>query len=184
MEGVAWSAQRIPTTVNLGFLDRRSYFSIQVAPQLSSSNASDLCSGDAGFESRPGNRLSWVKFFVVFSQSLRVTAKQYFKVDHYWSVLYPLHFIIQYHPIFRRFIVSSTDSVLKNINKLRCRQDVPPKSRYLSTRLHGVTFQKAVMFVVTAPRNLNLTYKYICIIVLKHSKQLLTEALQMMFWNI
>jgi hypothetical protein len=30
------SAQRIPTTVNLGFLDRSSYFSIQVAPQLSS----------------------------------------------------------------------------------------------------------------------------------------------------
>jgi hypothetical protein len=34
--GVAWSAQRITTTVNLGFLDRTSYFSIQVAPQLSS----------------------------------------------------------------------------------------------------------------------------------------------------
>jgi hypothetical protein len=32
IEGVVWSAQRIPTVVNLGFLD----FSIQVAPQLSS----------------------------------------------------------------------------------------------------------------------------------------------------
>jgi hypothetical protein len=36
VEGVAWSAQRIPTAVNLGFLDRSRYFFIQVAPQLSS----------------------------------------------------------------------------------------------------------------------------------------------------
>jgi hypothetical protein len=36
VESVAWSAQRIPTAVNLGFLDRSRYFSIQVAPQLSS----------------------------------------------------------------------------------------------------------------------------------------------------
>jgi hypothetical protein len=36
IEGVAWSAQRIPTAVNLGFVDRSRYFSIQVAPQLSS----------------------------------------------------------------------------------------------------------------------------------------------------
>jgi hypothetical protein len=34
--GVAWSAQRIPTAVYLGSLDRCRYFSIQVAPQLSS----------------------------------------------------------------------------------------------------------------------------------------------------
>jgi hypothetical protein len=34
--GVAWSAQRIYTAVNIGFLDRSRYFSIQVAPQLSS----------------------------------------------------------------------------------------------------------------------------------------------------
>jgi hypothetical protein len=36
VEGVAWSAQRIPTAVNLGFLDRSRYFFIQVASQLSS----------------------------------------------------------------------------------------------------------------------------------------------------
>jgi hypothetical protein len=36
IEGVAWSAQRIPTVVNLGFLDRSPYFFFQVAPQLSS----------------------------------------------------------------------------------------------------------------------------------------------------
>jgi hypothetical protein len=36
VEGVVWSAQRIPTAVNLGFLDRSRYFFIQVAPQLSS----------------------------------------------------------------------------------------------------------------------------------------------------
>jgi hypothetical protein len=35
-EGVAWSAQRIPMAVNLDFLDRSRYFSIQVAPRLSS----------------------------------------------------------------------------------------------------------------------------------------------------
>jgi hypothetical protein len=35
VKGVAWSAQRIPTAVNLGFLDRRRYFFILVAPQLS-----------------------------------------------------------------------------------------------------------------------------------------------------
>jgi hypothetical protein len=34
IEGVAWSAQRIPTAVNLGFLDRSCYLSIQVVPQL------------------------------------------------------------------------------------------------------------------------------------------------------
>jgi hypothetical protein len=36
IEGVAWSAQRIPTVINLGFLDRSRYFFFQVAPQLSS----------------------------------------------------------------------------------------------------------------------------------------------------
>jgi hypothetical protein len=36
IEGVAWSAQRIPTVVNLGFLDWSRYFFLQVAPQLSS----------------------------------------------------------------------------------------------------------------------------------------------------
>jgi hypothetical protein len=36
VEGVAWSAQRIPTAVNVGFLDRSRYFFSQVAPQLSS----------------------------------------------------------------------------------------------------------------------------------------------------
>jgi hypothetical protein len=34
VEGVAWSVQRIPTAVNLGFIDRSRYFFIQVAPQL------------------------------------------------------------------------------------------------------------------------------------------------------
>jgi hypothetical protein len=34
IEGVVWSAHRIPTAVNLGFLDQNRYFSIQVAPQL------------------------------------------------------------------------------------------------------------------------------------------------------
>jgi hypothetical protein len=36
IEDVTWSAQRIPMAVNFGFLDRSRYFSIQVAPQLSS----------------------------------------------------------------------------------------------------------------------------------------------------
>jgi hypothetical protein len=37
IEGVAWSARRIPTAVNLSFQDRSRYFFIQVAaPQLSS----------------------------------------------------------------------------------------------------------------------------------------------------
>jgi hypothetical protein len=36
IECVAWSAQRIPTVVNLGFLDRSRYFFLQVAPQFSS----------------------------------------------------------------------------------------------------------------------------------------------------
>jgi hypothetical protein len=31
-----WSGSRIPTAVNIGFLDRSRYFFIQVAPQLSS----------------------------------------------------------------------------------------------------------------------------------------------------
>jgi hypothetical protein len=36
IEAVVVSPQQIPTTVNLGLLDRRRYFSIQVAHQLSS----------------------------------------------------------------------------------------------------------------------------------------------------
>jgi hypothetical protein len=36
LEGVAWSAQQIPTAVDLGFLNRSRYIFIQVAPQLSS----------------------------------------------------------------------------------------------------------------------------------------------------
>ena len=36
LRGVTWSAQRIPTAVNLCFLDRSLYFFIQVAPQLTS----------------------------------------------------------------------------------------------------------------------------------------------------
>jgi hypothetical protein len=36
IECVAWSAQRIPPVVSLGFLDRSRYFFFQVAPQLSS----------------------------------------------------------------------------------------------------------------------------------------------------
>jgi hypothetical protein len=36
IDGVAWSEQRIPTVVNLDFLDRSRYFLFQVAPQLSS----------------------------------------------------------------------------------------------------------------------------------------------------
>jgi hypothetical protein len=35
IQDVAWSAQRIPTVVNLGFLNRNRYFFLQVAPQLS-----------------------------------------------------------------------------------------------------------------------------------------------------
>jgi hypothetical protein len=36
IEGVAWSAQRIPPVVSLGFLDRSRYYFFQVASQLSS----------------------------------------------------------------------------------------------------------------------------------------------------
>jgi hypothetical protein len=36
IEAVAWSAQRIPTVVNLGFLDRSRYFFLSVTLQLSS----------------------------------------------------------------------------------------------------------------------------------------------------
>jgi hypothetical protein len=36
MKGVAWSAERIPPVVNLGFLDRSRYYFFQAAPQLSS----------------------------------------------------------------------------------------------------------------------------------------------------
>jgi hypothetical protein len=36
VQSVAWSGQRIPMAVILGFLDRSRYFFIQVAPQLSS----------------------------------------------------------------------------------------------------------------------------------------------------
>jgi hypothetical protein len=34
VEDVTWSAQRIPTDVNLGFLDRRRYLFIQVSKKV------------------------------------------------------------------------------------------------------------------------------------------------------
>ena len=39
--GVTWAAQRVPTAVNLCFLDRSRYFFIQVAPQLTSRGSVD-----------------------------------------------------------------------------------------------------------------------------------------------
>jgi hypothetical protein len=45
IEGVAWSAQQIPTVVNLGFLDRSRYFFLRVAPQLSSRGRVDPVPG-------------------------------------------------------------------------------------------------------------------------------------------
>jgi hypothetical protein len=52
------SAQRIPTTVNLGFLDRRRYIFIQVTPQLSSRGWADLVSNPLLLikSARAGNR--------------------------------------------------------------------------------------------------------------------------------
>jgi hypothetical protein len=42
IEGVAWSAQRIPTVVNLGFLDRSRYFSFQELQIINISYSAEL----------------------------------------------------------------------------------------------------------------------------------------------
>jgi hypothetical protein len=44
--GVAWSAQRIPTAVNLGILGRSPYFFIEVAIQLSVNTITILKRGE------------------------------------------------------------------------------------------------------------------------------------------
>jgi hypothetical protein len=48
IEGVAWSAQRIPAAINLSFQNRSRYFFIQVAPQLSSRGWVALTSPTSG----------------------------------------------------------------------------------------------------------------------------------------
>jgi hypothetical protein len=74
VEGVARSGQRIPTAVNLGFLDRSCYFFIQVAPQLSSRGWVDTVPDPLflGKSSRAGNR----------TRDLRICSQKLWPLDH------------------------------------------------------------------------------------------------------
>jgi hypothetical protein len=81
IEGVAWSAQRIPTDVNYGFLDRSRYFSIQVARQLSSRGCVDPVP-DPVLLRKSGNSGNETRDLWVCSQELLTTIPQR------WSYVY------------------------------------------------------------------------------------------------
>jgi hypothetical protein len=67
-------------------------------------NALDLYSGGAGFESQPGHRLSWQRFFCGFPQSLQVNAGTFRWSGHDPSLPNPFQFIC--HPTMWWYIVS------------------------------------------------------------------------------
>jgi hypothetical protein len=69
IEGVAWSAQRIPTVVNLDFLDRSRYFFFQVAPQLSSRGWVDPVP-DPPLLRKSGSAGNWTQDLWICSQKL------------------------------------------------------------------------------------------------------------------
>jgi hypothetical protein len=94
IEGVEWSAQRIPTAVDFGFLDRSLYFSIQVASQLSSRGwvvpvPDPLLLRKSG---RAGNR----------TRNLRICSQELWPLDHRGGR-------IHYHPT---VYILDTDSPL------------------------------------------------------------------------
>jgi hypothetical protein len=74
VEGVAWSAQRILTAVNLGFLDRSRYFFIQLVPQSSSRGWVDRVPDPLLFRKsgRAGNR----------TQDLWICSQELWSLDH------------------------------------------------------------------------------------------------------
>jgi hypothetical protein len=92
IESVAWSAQRIPKAVKLGFPDRSRYFSIQVAPQLSSRGWEDPVpdtlllrkSGSAG----NGTRDLWI------------CSQEFWSLDH--SRLKILFLVCQYFELIKK----------------------------------------------------------------------------------
>jgi hypothetical protein len=82
IDGVAWSAQRIPTAVNLGFLVQSCYFSTQVALQLSSRGWVDPVPEPLLLRSSAGNR----------TRVLWICSQELWPLDHRggrWSY-YPL----------------------------------------------------------------------------------------------
>jgi hypothetical protein len=82
MEGVAWSAQRIFTVVNLGFLDRSRYFSFQVAPRLSSRGWVDPVP-DSLLLRKSGSAGNRTRDLWIYSQKL-------WPLDHRGGQKYPL----------------------------------------------------------------------------------------------
>jgi hypothetical protein len=70
-------------------------------------------SGGPRFKSRPGNRLSWLRFFVVFLSPSRQMPGQYLKLGHDLSLPHPFQLIIHYHPLIQRYIVWDTKSIVE-----------------------------------------------------------------------
>jgi hypothetical protein len=94
VEGVSWSAQRIPTAVNLGFLNLSLYVFIQVAPQLSSRGWVDLVPEPLLLRKsgRAGNR----------SRVLWICSQKLWPLDHRYN---NLQYIIMWNPTKRQCYV-------------------------------------------------------------------------------
>jgi hypothetical protein len=73
IEGVTWSAQRFPTVVNIGFLDRSRIF-LEIAPQLSSRGWVDLVPDPLLLRkpARAGNR----------TRDLCICSQEFWPLDH------------------------------------------------------------------------------------------------------
>jgi hypothetical protein len=142
VEGVQWSAQRIPTAVNISFLDQSRYFFIQIAPQLSSRGWVDPVPDLLLFRKsgRAGNR---TRDLWICSQKLwaldHTDGRRYiaiipilFNEDISWFSYFfeanartvpwirpglflsnSLQFIIHYHPIIRRYKAWVNESLNK-----------------------------------------------------------------------
>jgi hypothetical protein len=80
IEGAACSAQRIPTAVTVGFLDRSRYFSIQVAPQLSSRGWVDPVP-DPLLLTKSGSAGNWTR-------NLWICSREFWPLHHRGGTLY------------------------------------------------------------------------------------------------
>jgi hypothetical protein len=119
---VAWSAQRFPTAVNLGFLDHARDFFVQVAPQLSSQFWVDLVSDPLHLikSGSAGNR----------PQDLRICSQELWLLDHRGSP--PFQEIMHYFltPHFVQELIKSEHCLCNSYTILDFRSRDWPVSRH------------------------------------------------------
>jgi hypothetical protein len=81
-------------------------------------------SGGPWFKSRPGDRLSWLRFFIFLSPSRQMPA-YYLEISHDRFLPNPFNLLFIYHPIVPRCIVIVTKKHRKLNNKYNIHSNVP-----------------------------------------------------------